>query len=161
MPDIRIGVITCSDTRSAGSAQDTAGPTLAHACADRGWTVIGPVVIPDDRASIAAEIVRMADTERCDIVLTTGGTGFGPRDVTPEATFDVCERPAPGIAEAIRAGSMAVTRRAMLSRGAAALRGHTLVINFPGSRKAAAESLEFVIDQFEHAVSMMAGGGHS
>jgi molybdenum cofactor synthesis domain-containing protein len=161
MPEIRIGIITCSDRCSAGTAEDTAGPSLAQECLALGWQVTGPVIVPDDRETIANKIADMADREACDIVITAGGTGFGPRDVTPEATMDACDRAAPGIAEAIRAGSMAVTRRAMLSRGTAALRGRTLVVNVPGSRKAALESFGFVADQFEHAVSMMAGGDHS
>lgn len=160
MSVLKIGIITCSDTRSAGQTEDTAGPALALACEEAGWQVVAYRIVPDDREAIAREIAAMADDERADIVLTTGGTGFSTRDVTPEATMDACDRAAPGIAEAIRMQSMAVTRRAMLSRGVAALRGRTLVVNLPGSEKGALESFSFAADQFEHAVAMMAGGGH-
>ncbi len=160
MAALRIAVLTCSDTRSTGEAEDTAGPALADAAHDLGWDVVAYRVAPDDRAVIADAIARMADTDGADVVLTTGGTGFSTRDVTPEATRDACDREAPGIAEAIRSQSMAVTRRAMLSRAVAGLRGSTLVINLPGSHKGALESFEFVSDQLEHAVAMMAGGGH-
>ncbi|MDZ4179997.1 MAG: MogA/MoaB family molybdenum cofactor biosynthesis protein [Coriobacteriia bacterium] len=160
MRPLRIGIITCSDTRSTGEAEDTAGPALAQACREAGWEIAAYVIVPDDRAAIAGAIVSMSDDKSADIVLTTGGTGFSARDVTPEATLDACDRSAPGIAEAIRTQSMAVTRRAMLSRAVAALRGSTLVINLPGSHKGALESLGFVSDQLEHAISMIEGGGH-
>lgn len=160
MADLRIGIITCSDTRSTGETEDTAGPALADACVEAGWTVVDYRIVPDDVEAISSAIIGMADDAHADVVLTTGGTGFSPRDVTPEATMRACDREAPGIAEAIRAQSMAVTRRAMLSRGVAALRGTTLVVNFPGSRKGALESFGFIADQLEHAVEMMAGGGH-
>ena len=155
---LRIAVLTCSDTRTA--AEDTAGPALISLAEERSWEVVDYRIRPDDREAIAAALVELADAVAADVVLTCGGTGFSPRDVTPEATTDVCDRLAPGIAEAMRAGSMAITRRAMLSRGAAGLRGRTLVINMPGSEKAARETFGFVADQLEHAVEMMAGGGH-
>lgn len=160
LADLRIGVITCSDTRSAGEAEDTAGPALAAACEELGWQVVAYRIVADEFEDIAFEISRIADDVGADVILTTGGTGFSPRDVTPEATLAACEREAPGIAEAIRADSLRVTRRAMLSRAVAALRGDTLVINLPGSRKGALECFGFVSDQLEHAVVMMAGGGH-
>lgn len=157
---LRIGVITCSDTRSRGEAEDTAGPALTALCEERGWSVVGYRVEPDDREVIAAAIVAMADDLAVDVVLTCGGTGLSPRDVTPEATRDVCPRDVPGVAEAIRAGSLAITRRAMLSRAVAAQRGRTLVVNLPGSEKAARESFGFIAEQLEHAAEMAAGGGH-
>jgi molybdenum cofactor synthesis domain-containing protein len=129
--------------------------------AQRGWEVVAYRVCRDDRECLAGALIRMADIEHADVVFTCGGTGFGPRDVTPEATLDVADREAPGIAEYIRAESLKVTGRAMLSRGVSALRGTTLVINLPGSEKAARESFSFVADQLEHAVEMMAGGGHN
>jgi molybdopterin adenylyltransferase len=157
---LKIAVLTCSDTRSRGEAEDTAGAALVAACQDRGWEIAATEVVPDDRAVIAASLVRLADEIGVDVILTCGGTGFGPRDVTPEATLEACDRLAPGIGEAIRAGSMQITQRAMLSRALSGLRGRTLVVNLPGSRKAAAESFEFVADQLEHATEMMRGGGH-
>lgn len=158
--ELRFAVLTCSDTRAAGEAEDTAGRALIDLVKERGWLVIAYDIRPDDGESIAAALIEMADSDDADVILTCGGTGFGPRDITPEVTEAVCERMAPGIAEAIRAESMQVTRRAMLSRGTAGLRGKSLVINLPGSEKAARESFGFVVDQLEHAVEMMAGGGH-
>ena len=117
-------------------------------------------LVPDDFDAIAREIVVQADVDGADVIITCGGTGLSPRDITPEATLSVAPRQAPGIAEHIRSESLKVTGRAMLSRGVSAVRGRTLIINFPGSQKAARESFGFVADQLEHAVEMMAGGGH-
>jgi molybdenum cofactor synthesis domain-containing protein len=156
--ELRIGIVTCSDTRS--EAEDTAGQALTALCRERGWVVVAYELVPDDRVLIGDAIIRMADEESADIVLTCGGTGLGPRDTTPEATLDVADRVAPGIAEHIRAESMRVTKRAMLSRAVSAVRGSALIVNMPGSEKAVREAFGFVADQFEHAVDMMAGGGH-
>lgn len=158
MPALRIGIVTCSDTRTP--AEDTAGAALRDLVGDLGWEVVAYRLCPDERDCIEAALVTMADVERCDLVFTTGGTGLSLRDVTPEATLAVCDRAVPGIAEAIRAESLAITKRAMLSRGASAMRGTTLVINLPGSEKAVRESFAAVAGQLEHAVEMMAGGGH-
>jgi molybdenum cofactor synthesis domain-containing protein len=158
--EVRIGILTCSDSRASGDAEDTAGLALADACRERGWSVVTYCVVPDDHEAIATALIEMSDLEDAHVILTCGGTGLGPRDVTPEATRDICERMAPGVAQAIRAGSMEITARAMLSRGVAGQRGSTLVINLPGSEKAAVESFGFVADQFEHAIDMMEGGGH-
>lgn len=160
MAAIRVGIVTSSDSCVAGTRQDGSGPALVALVEERGWTIAGTRLCADDADALAAAIVELADVEQADVVLTTGGTGFGPRDVTPEATMSVCDRMAPGIAEHLRSESAKVTGRAMLSRGAAGLRGRTLVINMPGSVKAARESFGFVAEQLEHAVVMMAGGGH-
>lgn len=160
MPVLRIGVLTCSDSRAAGSGDDTSGRALIDLAEGQGWEVVAYHVCSDDEECIRTSLMEMADVDDADVVLTTGGTGLGPRDVTPEATLAVCGRAVPGIAEAIRAESMKVTPRAMLSRGAAALRDSTLVINLPGSEKAVRESFDAVVGQLEHAVEMMAGGGH-
>lgn len=160
MAELKIGIITSSDSCSAGDREDLSGRALMDLVVERGWHVCNYHVCADDAESISASIIEMADLDHCDVVLTTGGTGFGPRDVTPEATLAVCVRNAPGVAEHIRSESSKVTPRAMLSRGAAALRGTTLVINLPGSEKAARESFGFVAGQLEHAVEMMAGLGH-
>jgi molybdopterin adenylyltransferase len=160
MTALSIGIVTSSDSCAAGTRADGSGPALAGLVEERGWTIAGYRLCADDGDALAAAIIELADIEGADVVLTTGGTGFGPRDVAPEVTALVCERMAPGIAEHIRAESAKVTPRAMLSRGAAGLRGRTLVINLPGSVKAARESFSFVADQLEHAVLMMAGGGH-
>lgn len=160
MAELRIGVLTSSDTRSKGEAEDTAGRALMALAEERGWLVVAYHVCPDDRECIGASLMEIADVDEADIVFTCGGTGLGPRDVTPEATRDVAERPVPGIAEYIRASSMQITKRAMLSRAVAAVRGRTLIVNLPGSEKAARESFAFIADELEHAVEMMAGGGH-
>jgi len=160
MAELRVGIITSSDSCVAGTRQDGSGPALEELVRGRGWIVAGTRLCADDATALAAAIVDLADVEQADVVLTTGGTGFGPRDVTPEATLAVCDRLAPGIAEHLRSESGKVTGRAMLSRGVSALRGRTLVVNLPGSVKAVRESFGFIADQFEHAVMMMAGGGH-
>ena len=163
MPDtsdtqIRFAIITCSDTR--GIAHDTAGAALEALIAERGWECASHVVVKDERAAIGAAIVEAADALQADVVLTCGGSGLSLRDVTPEATQDVCERNVPGIAEAMRAHSLGITPFAMLSRALCMQRGRTLVINLPGSEKAARENWEGIASTLPHAISMMAGHGH-
>jgi len=160
MVALRIGIVTSSDSCAAGERTDGSGPALQAMVEERGWAVAGYRLCADEPDALAAAIVELADVEGADVVLTTGGTGFGPRDVAPEATLSVCDRLAPGIAEHIRAESVKVTGRAILSRGVSGIRGRTLVVNLPGSVKAVRESFGSVADQFEHAVAMMAGGGH-
>lgn len=160
MAELRVGVLTSSDRCSAGEMKDTSGRAIVEMCEARGWTVVAYHVSPDDVESLIASLTEMADVDGADIVLTTGGTGLGPRDVMPEATGAVSERTVPGIPEAVRAESLKVTGRAMLSRAAAGQRGRTLIVNLPGSEKAVRESLAVFLDQLEHAVEMMAGGGH-
>ena len=156
--NISFAIITCSDTRTL--AEDAAGMALEGLIQAEGWTVASHVVVKDEQESIAAAIVEAADSVQANIVLTCGGTGLSLRDVTPEATQDVCERNVPGIAEAMRAFSLQKTKRAMLSRALCMQRGSTLVINLPGSEKAARENWEAIADQLDHAVKMTAGGGH-
>lgn len=156
--DINFAIITCSDTRSI--EEDTAGMCLEELIRDNGWTVASHVIVKDEVDQIAAQIVHAADELDVDIILTCGGSGLSLRDVTPEATRSVCQREVPGIAEAMRAYSMTKTGRAMLSRAIAAQRGRTLVVNLPGSKKAAEENFEGIYEQFEHAAHMMAGEGH-
>ncbi len=155
---VRVSIITCSDTR--GIKEDTAGAALEQLVSDQGWAVVSHVVVKDERAQIAQAIVDAADDLDADIVLTCGGSGLSLRDVTPEATRDVCEREVPGIAEAMRAHSLAITPYAMLSRALCMQRGRHLVINLPGSEKAARENWEGIAPALSHAVSMMAGEGH-
>jgi molybdenum cofactor synthesis domain-containing protein len=155
--NIRFAIVTCSSTRSL--KEDTAGQALEEHIRASGWTVLHHVVVSDSRASIAGAIVESAE-RGVDVVLTCGGTGLSLADVTPEATADVCERNVPGIAEAMRAESLKITKRAMLSRAVCMQRGTTLVINLPGSLKAATECFSAIRDQLEHAVQMAAGGGH-
>ena len=156
--NIKFAIVTASDTRDI--TLDTAGAALASLIAEQGWSVVSHVVVKDERPDLAAAIVSACDEMDADVVLTCGGTGLSMRDVTPEATQDACDRNVPGIAEAIRAASMLKTRRAMLSRALCMQRGPHLVINFPGSEKAARECWEAVYDQLDHAIKMTAGGGH-
>ena len=151
-------IITCSDTRSM--KEDTAGAALEALIGEQGWEVLDHVVVKDERADISAAIVHAADELDADIVLTCGGSGLSLRDVTPEATQDVCERNVPGIAEAMRAYSLAITPFAMLSRALCMQRGCHIVINLPGSEKAARENWAGIVKALPHAVKMMAGGGH-
>lgn len=160
MAELRIGVLTSSDTRSAGQAEDTSGAALIALSEARGWQVAAYRLVPDDRETIAAALVEMADEERCDVILTTGGTGLGPRDVLPEVTLEISDREVPGIGQHVRAESLKITDRAMLSRGTAGQRGRTLIVNLPGSEKAVRESFGFIAGVLEHAAEMMAGGGH-
>ncbi|MCL2825833.1 MAG: MogA/MoaB family molybdenum cofactor biosynthesis protein [Eggerthellaceae bacterium] len=155
---VRFAIVTCSDTR--GIAQDSAGAALEALIAENGWECASHVVVKDERAAIAAAIVEAVDALKVDIVLTCGGSGLSLRDVTPEATQDVCERNVPGIAEAMRAHSLAITPFAMLSRALCMQRATTLVVNLPGSEKAARENWDGIAAALPHAVSMMAGCGH-
>lgn len=156
--ELKFAIVTCSDTRTI--EEDTAGAALEQLIADNGWECASRVIVKDERADIAAAIVEACDVIDADIVLTCGGSGLSLRDVTPEATQDVCERNVPGIAEAMRAHSLAITPFAMLSRALCMQRGRHIVINFPGSEKAARENWDGVVAALPHAVKMMAGGGH-
>ncbi len=155
---ITFAIITCSDTRSM--KEDTAGAALEQLIADNGWTCLDHVVVRDERPLIGDAIVRACDELNADIVLTCGGSGLSLRDVTPDATQDVCERNVPGIAEAMRAHSLAITPYAMLSRALCMQRGRHIVVNLPGSEKAARENWDGVVAALPHAVKMMGGGGH-
>ena len=158
MAELKFAIVTCSDTRSID--EDTAGAALEALIAENGWECASRVIVKDERADIAAAIVEACDTIDADIVLTCGGSGLSLRDVTPEATQDVCDRNVPGIAEAMRAHSLAITPFAMLSRALCMQRGRHIVINFPGSEKAARENWDGVVAALPHAAKMMAGGGH-
>ena len=148
-------IITCSDTR--GPECDTAGDALESLIEEQGWACRTHMIVKDDRAGIAAAIKRCTDDLKVDIVLTCGGSGLSPRDNTPEATRDVCEREVPGIAEAMRYHSLSITPRGMLSRGVSVLRGKTLIVNLPGSPKAVQENLEYILPSLEHGVRIAAG----
>lgn len=154
---LRAAVITLSDKGSIGERVDTSGPRAAELLAQAGYEVVEQVLLPDVQAKIERELKRLADRRQVDIILTTGGTGMAPRDVTPEATLAVATRNVPGIAEAIRAGSLAITKRAMLSRGVSVLRNNTLIVNLPGSKKAVEEALELVLPTLEHGIRLAKG----
>ena len=155
---MKFSIITCSDTRS--EAEDTAGAALKELIAEQGWEVSSYQLVKDEQAEIEKALMAAIDDVGSDIVLTCGGTGLSLRDVTPEATMAVCERNVPGIAEAMRLASLKVTPNAMLSRAVAMQRGKTVVINFPGSEKAARENWDAVVGALAHAVKMANGGGH-
>lgn len=154
---MRVGVLTVSDRSARGEREDLGGPAVAQAVTEGipGAVVVGRAVVPDERAQIAAQLRVWADELRLDLILTTGGTGFAPRDVTPEATLDVVERLAPGLAEAMRAASLQVTPHAMLSRAVAGIRGRTLILNLPGSPKGAVENLRTVLPVLPHASELL------
>ena len=150
-------VITVSDKGAAGLREDTSGPAVAAALTAACWEVTHQSIIPDEAEQIERELIRCSDELALCLVLTTGGTGFAPRDVTPEATLAVAARSVPGIPEAMRAASMQITPRGMLSRAAAGIRGETLIVNLPGSKKAALECLEAVLPALSHGVEMLRG----
>lgn len=154
---LRAAVVTLSDKGSRGERVDTAGPRAAELLAAAGYEVVEQVLLPDVQAKIERELKRLADSRQVDLIITTGGTGMAPRDVTPEATLAVATRSVPGIAEAIRAGSLAITKRAMLSRGVSVLRNSTLIVNLPGSKKAVEEALEIVLPVLEHGIRLAKG----
>lgn len=149
-------VVCVSDRCSRGECEDRSGPLISELVAPLGETE-EYVVVPDDRELIARTLIRLCDEGKADVVFTTGGTGFAPRDVTPEATKAVIEKEVPGIPEAIRYESLKITPRAMLSRAAAGIRGKTLIVNLPGSPKAVKESLEVVLPVLPHAVETLSG----
>ena len=155
----RAGIVTLSDKGAAGEREDKSGAVIKEILESAGYEVVSPSLLPDEGEALKTELIRLSDQVQCDLVLTTGGTGFSRRDVTPEATMAVAERNAPGIAEAIRAYSMTVTKRAMLSRGVSVIRGGTLIINLPGSPKAVRESLEYVLDTLPHGLDILSGRG--
>lgn len=152
-------VITISDKGSRGERVDTSGPNLVEILKNKGYDVVYTAIIPDEMEQIKAELVKCADELKIALVLTTGGTGFSPRDVTPEATMAVVERPTPGIPEAMRAESMKITPKGCLSRSVAGIRGRSLIINLPGSKKASQENILAVIDPVEHGLEMLYSEG--
>jgi molybdenum cofactor synthesis domain-containing protein len=159
MMDKTAAVITVSDRGARGERIDTSGPALCEMLEQSGWHVLRQTMVPDEISAIKEELIRCADEWNAALVLTTGGTGFSPRDVTPEATLAVVERETPGIPEAMRAESMKITPRACLSRSVAGIRKGTLIINLPGSEKAARENLSAILDSLLHGVEMIRSGG--
>lgn len=152
---VRCGILTASGRVSRGQGKNESGQYLAHALAAEGAEVIAHVVVPDDLETIAKTLADMADTLRVDLVLTTGGSGVAPKDVTPEATLRVIERQVPGIPEAARAATVAAAPLAMLSRAIAGIRGRTLIVNLPGSPRGAREWLTVILPVLRHAVELL------
>ncbi len=153
----RVAIITASDKGSRGEREDLSGKVITEIAEANGLAVASYVVLPDDQPTLEQELKRICDNHIAELILTTGGTGFSPRDCMPEATLAVAERLALGIAEAMRQNSMTITKRAMLSRAVAAIRGQTLIINLPGSPKAVRENLEFIVSELHHALDILTG----
>ena len=153
----RAAIITVSDKASRGEREDSSGSLVREMVESAGYTVASYAILPDEQAMIEGELRRICDGGLADLILTTGGTGFSPRDRTPEATTAVAERLVPGIPEAMRMQSMGVTRRAMLSRAVAGIRGKTLIVNLPGSPKAVRENLGFIIGELRHGLGILSG----
>ncbi len=153
---MRVAILTVSDRAAAGTYEDRSGPALANLMKEAlRAEIVETAIVPDERSEIAERLRQWVDTDDVDLILTTGGTGFAPRDVTPEATADVVERLAPGLAEVMRAASLQVTPYAMLSRAIAGIRGRTLIINLPGSPKGAVENLRAVLSVLHHAIALL------
>ena len=151
----RTAVITLSDKGARGERKDESGPAAAQMLADAGYEILETILLPDEPELLKKELCRLADQRQADLVITSGGTGFSPRDRTPEATMAVADRNVPGIAEYIRMRSMEVTKRAMLGRGVSVIRKNTLIINLPGSPKAVRESLGFILDSLDHGLKVL------
>ena len=153
----RVAIVTLSDKGAAGQRTDESGAVIREIAEQNGYEVVSYTLLPDEREQIAAALRAAADERDAALIVTTGGTGFAPRDITPEATQDVCERMAPGIGEAMRAAALSITPRGMLSRATAGIRGRSLIVNLPGSPKAAKENLEAVLEPLEHGLTMLRG----
>jgi molybdopterin adenylyltransferase len=157
---MKVAVITVSDSVAAGQREDKSGPTLVARCRELGWEVTSSLLVADDPPSIREQLRQLADSGRVDLILTTGGTGLSPRDSTPEATLAVADRLVPGFAEEMRRKGMEHTRRAILSRGIAAVRHKSLILNLPGSPVGAVESLDALADLLPHSIAVIHGGRH-
>lgn len=157
---MRVSIITVSDSVSAGHREDGSGKALARRCCELGWEIISALIVPDEESVIRAQLLALADTGKVDLVLTTGGTGLGPRDVTPEATAFVANRLVPGLGERMRQIGAAKNPNAALSRSIAAIRGTTLIVNLPGSPRGAVESFDAIAELLPHAVSVLHGARH-
>jgi molybdenum cofactor synthesis domain-containing protein len=157
---IKAAVLTISDSCSKGQQEDVSGQTIKNILTENNFEVCEKRIVADDGERITAELMCYSDEAGVDVVFTTGGTGLGPRDVTPEATIAICEKMVPGLGEVMRLKGLEKSPNAILSRGAAGIRKNTLIINLPGSPRAVRESLEIILDVLPHAVDMMRGGGH-
>lgn len=152
---LRVSILTVSDRSFAGEREDLSGPLLEDLVKEQGWLIAQTGIVPDEMAEISKILVEWADSGIVDVILTTGGTGFAPRDITPEATLSIIERRAPGLVEAIRSKSLAITPHAMLSRAEAGIRGKVVIVNLPGSPKAVKENFEVISPVLTHAVALL------
>ncbi len=150
-------VITLSDKGYKGEREDASGKLICKIAEEHGYEVIEHILLPDERKLISEKLIEICDNYKADLILTTGGTGFSIRDITPEATKDIIEREVPGIPEAMRINSLSITKRAMLSRGVAGIRKETLIVNLPGSPKAVQENLLYVIEDIKHGIEILKG----
>ncbi len=157
---MRVAIVTLSDSVSTGRGEDLSGPVLRERCQKLGWQVVSSTVLADDAEAIRALLCQLVDSGAADLILTTGGTGIGPRDVTPEATLAVVKKTVPGLAERMRAEGQKRSPSAALSRGIAGVRGQALIVNLPGSPRGAIESLDAVSELLPHAVDVLRGAGH-
>lgn len=157
---MRVSILTVSDSVASGKYEDRSGPAVVARCRELGWRIVSTTVLPDDRQAIEDFLKKTAASNDADALLSTGGTGVGPRDVTPEATMAVAERLIPGFAEHMRAEGRKKTDRALLSRGVAAIRGKSIIVNLPGSPRGAVESLDAIADLLPHAVAVLNGARH-
>jgi len=157
---MRVAIVTISDSVAAGKTEDQSGPAVCLRCKQLRWDIACTAILRDDRSAIESLLTQLADARESDVILTTGGTGLGPRDVTPEATIAVAERLVPGFAEHMRREGQKKTERALLSRAAAAIRGTTIIINLPGSPTGAVESLDAIAGLLPHAVDILHGSRH-
>ncbi len=155
MTPIRIGILTVSDRSSRGERLDESGPALVNVVTQQGWHVIRTEILPDEIEQLIKTLTEWADSGEIDVILTTGGTGFSPRDVTPEATHAVIQRPTPGLSEAMRSAGLRITPHAMLSRATSGIRAHTLIVNLPGSPKGALENLAVLLPILPHAIQLL------
>ncbi len=155
MTQLRIAKLTISDRSSRGEREDLSGPALENAVVENGWEIVEKDIVPDEKSDIQAILLSWMSENEVDVILTTGGTGFAPRDITPEATKEIIEREAPGLAEAMRAESYKITKNAILSRAVAGIREQTLIINLPGSPKAAVENFNVISPVLEHAINLL------
>jgi molybdopterin adenylyltransferase len=157
---MRVAILTVSDSVSRGARSDASGPALRERCKELGWEVVSEAILPDEPVTVRERLVSLADGGAADLVLTTGGTGIGPRDSTPEATAETCQKLLPGIPEMMREVGRKKNPRAALSRGVAGVRGYALIVNLPGSPRGAIESLDAVAELLPHAIEVLRGARH-
>jgi molybdenum cofactor synthesis domain-containing protein len=153
----RAAIITSSDTGYKGEREDLSGPVIKEILEANGYEVVQMILLPDEKERLSNAMAKIADENQADLIVTTGGTGFSPRDCMPEATLAITERAVPGIPEAMRAYSMQFTKRTMLSRAAAGIRKSTLIVNLPGSPKAVRECLEYIVSELDHGLGILTG----